>query len=112
MAQIADQTDVQIGATIRARREELRVTQAQLAKAIGLTFQQIQKYEKGTNRVAASTLLRIADVLDCSVGDLYGSSDGSEPRTVSERQIVRLWKVLRPREREAVIGMIKEFIRE
>ena len=106
-------TDIRIGAAIRARREELGITQAQLAKGIGLTFQQIQKYEKGVNRVAASTLVRVADVLECHVSDLYGSpDDGAEPRSTSEKQIVRLWKQLRPREREAVIGMIREFIRE
>lgn len=52
--------DRQIGALIRARRVELGIAQQKLAADLGLTFQQVQKYEKGVNRVAASTLIRIA----------------------------------------------------
>ena len=46
--------DAQIGARVTARRKELRMTQTALAKAVGVTFQQVQKYEKGANRIAAS----------------------------------------------------------
>lgn len=59
--------DSLVGKRIRARRQALRVSQAELGKAIGVRFQQIQKYESGTNRVSASRLWAIADVLGVDV---------------------------------------------
>ncbi|HYD98697.1 MAG TPA: helix-turn-helix transcriptional regulator [Alphaproteobacteria bacterium] len=56
--------DRHIGGRIRLRRTLLGMSQTALGNAIGLTFQQIQKYERGNNRVAASTLYVIAEVLD------------------------------------------------
>lgn len=62
--------DVQIGERIRKRRLAIGVSQMRLAEQLGLTFQQIQKYEKGVNRVAASTLMRVARALDCKFTEL------------------------------------------
>lgn len=56
----ATELDRIIGARIRARRIAIGMTQEGLAESVGLTFQQIQKYEKGANRVSAATLIRIA----------------------------------------------------
>src|SRR5262249_11788419 len=56
--------DRQVGARIRAKRKVLRITQQDLAARIGVSFQQLQKYEKGRNRIGASRLQRVADVLD------------------------------------------------
>ena len=58
-----DPIDVAVGARIRARRKEIGMSQTELGKAIGVSFQQVQKYERGWNRVAASTLFRIAKAL-------------------------------------------------
>ncbi|MBS0258342.1 MAG: helix-turn-helix transcriptional regulator [Proteobacteria bacterium] len=58
--------DVHVGALIRARRKVLGMSQMTLADAIGLTFQQVQKYEKGSNRVGASRLQQISDALGVS----------------------------------------------
>jgi len=63
--------DVHIGSRIRLRRTLLGYSQARLASAIGLTFQQIQKYEKGTNRVGASRLQQISEVLQVPVSFLF-----------------------------------------
>ncbi|WP_363310035.1 helix-turn-helix transcriptional regulator [uncultured Brevundimonas sp.] len=71
----ATEVDVLIGGIIRDRRAALGLAQAELGKAIGVTFQQVQKYERGVNRVAAATLLKVADALQCSVGNLYGDPD-------------------------------------
>lgn len=71
-----DPVDIAIGARIRARREAARLTQADLAKAAGVTFQQIQKYENGRNRVAAARLLQIADALRTTGADLLGELEG------------------------------------
>jgi transcriptional regulator with XRE-family HTH domain len=67
----ADKADALIGQKIRAWRERSRFSQARLGKAIGLTFQQIQKYERGANRVSASKLFEIADALGVDVGYFY-----------------------------------------
>lgn len=69
--------DMVIGVSIRARRRELQLSQEEVARAIGVTFQQLQKYEKGTNRVSASTLLRLAEVLKCQPQDLIPSVSAS-----------------------------------
>lgn len=107
---VASETDRQIGSTIRARREKKGLTQAQLGKAIGVTFQQVQKYERGVNRVAAATLLSCAEALDCSVADLYGDSD-PDGTSMSERAILKLWQQLREPERDAVVAMIRAFLK-
>jgi len=59
--------DVHVGASIRLRRRDLKISQTQLAKALGLTFQQVQKYERGDNRVSASKLYDIASALKVGV---------------------------------------------
>src|ERR1700723_1373944 len=67
--------DVALGLRIRQRRKVLGVSQTALADAVGLTFQQIQKYERGSNRVSFSRLVDIAHALDCRVIDLVGDLD-------------------------------------
>jgi len=102
--------DTKIGEFIRSRRESEGMTQAQLGRALGVTFQQVQKYEKGTNRVAASTLALLADALNCHVSDFFGDPE-PEGRSMSERSILRQWQQLRPGERDAIVGMIREFLK-
>lgn len=63
--------DVYVGTRIRQRRTLLGLTQEKLAKAIGLTFQQIQKYERGANRVGSSRLFDLARVLDVPVSYFF-----------------------------------------
>lgn len=105
----ATEIDVQIGGIIRDRRAAVGMTQAELGKVIGVTFQQVQKYERGFNRVSAATLLKIANALQCSVADLYNDPDPNG-RSHSERAILKLWAQLRQPERDAVVGMIREFM--
>lgn len=62
-----DPVDLHVGAKVRQRREELGFNQTDLAKALGLTFQQVQKYEKGSNRISASKLHKIAEALKAPV---------------------------------------------
>ena len=59
--------DLHVGKRIRDRRKEVRISQEKLAENLGLTFQQVQKYEKGANRVSASKLYEIARALQASV---------------------------------------------
>jgi transcriptional regulator with XRE-family HTH domain len=62
----ATAVDTHVGQKIRARRTFLRMSQTDVADAIGITFQQIQKYERGANRVGASRLQEISDALGVS----------------------------------------------
>lgn len=66
------QLELAIGARMRTRRRQLGLSQTLLADALGVSFQQVQKYERGANRVAASTLLLAAQTLSTSVGWLLG----------------------------------------
>jgi transcriptional regulator with XRE-family HTH domain len=63
--------DVEIGRKIRALRLQRGLSQSGLADGIGLTFQQVQKYEKGTNRVSAGRLQKIADMLNIPITFFY-----------------------------------------
>lgn len=73
-----DPIDVAVGARVRIRRRHTNISQTDLAQALGITFQQVQKYEKGANRVSASMLVKIAAKLETSVAALVGE-DGSAP---------------------------------
>jgi transcriptional regulator with XRE-family HTH domain len=74
-----DAVDVAIGARIRSRRIYLKMSQTELANHIGVSFQQVQKYERGVNRVSGSKLVSIARALDSTVGWLVGEEAGSGP---------------------------------
>ena len=67
-----DPIDVHVGQRIRAYRISQRMSQGALGKKVGVTFQQIQKYERGANRVGSSRLKKIAIALDVSVSALFG----------------------------------------
>lgn len=67
-------TDIYVGSRIRLRRNMLGMSQEALGEKLGITFQQIQKYEKGTNRVGASRLQAIASVLGAPVAFFFEGS--------------------------------------
>jgi len=72
--------DRHVGLRIRMRRKELGVSQERLAESIGLTFQQVQKYERAANRVSASKLWEMARALNTSIAYFYeGLSSTPEP---------------------------------
>ena len=71
--------DVEVGQRIRARRMAQGMSQTELGNQLGVTFQQVQKYEKGVNRVGAGRLVRVAESLDVPVSFFFGATDaGSE----------------------------------
>jgi transcriptional regulator with XRE-family HTH domain len=90
--------DRHIALRIRRRRLELGVSQEQLATAIGVTFQQVQKYEKGTNRISASRLHQVAAVLHVDVTFFFMDVDGAgggldrppAPDLLADRAILEL----------------------
>ncbi len=71
--------DAHVGGRVRLRRMLIGMSQERLGELLGVTFQQIQKYEKGTNRIGASRLFEVAEVLDVPVqfffDDLVGASE-------------------------------------
>ncbi|UEM11988.1 helix-turn-helix domain-containing protein [Bradyrhizobium barranii subsp. barranii] len=79
--------DRETGMRIRSRRLELHISQSELGAALGITFQQIQKYERGANRVAAARLVEIAAFLKTTMAALMGgdlSGDELKNSLVSE----------------------------
>lgn len=82
MKKIPNPIDRHVGSRIRMRRMLSSVSQEKLGEALGLTFQQIQKYEKGANRVSASRLQQIAKVLEVPVSFFFeGAPSGETPET-------------------------------
>jgi transcriptional regulator with XRE-family HTH domain len=87
--------DKYVGSRVRMRRIMLGMSQEKLGEALGLTFQQVQKYEKGTNRVGASRIQQISEILRVPVSFLFeggpsgiatadGYGEGSSPAYVSD----------------------------
>ncbi|MET0444109.1 MAG: helix-turn-helix transcriptional regulator [Pseudorhodoplanes sp.] len=72
-------TDMHVGSRIRLRRNMLGMSQEKLGERLGITFQQIQKYEKGTNRVGASRLQAIANILGVPVAFFFEDLPGADP---------------------------------
>lgn len=72
--------DIHIGGRIRLRRMLMGLSQSELGQVLGLSFQQVQKYERGANRVSASTLFRLASRLDVPIAFFFdGLPDGPKP---------------------------------
>ncbi len=77
---VPNPVDKHVGSRVRMRRQMLAMSQAQLGDALGLTFQQVQKYEKGTNRIGASRLQQISDILRVPVAFFFeGAPIASAP---------------------------------
>jgi transcriptional regulator with XRE-family HTH domain len=72
----ANRDDVMIGARLRTFRMERGISQEKLGDMIGLTFQQVQKYEKGVNRIGGSRMLQIARAMDMPIAAFFGQ-DGN-----------------------------------
>lgn len=77
MKKSANVIDVHVGSRIRLRRTMLGITQEKLGEGLGITFQQVQKYEKGANRVGASRLQHIAELLDTPIPFFFEGSPGA-----------------------------------
>lgn len=99
--------DVAIGARIRTRRQMMRMSQEKLAEACDLSFQQIQKYEKGANRVSGGRMSQIARALQCTPQDFFGrefNDAAAELPALSKVtvQIAQLIETLSPRARKLI----------
>jgi transcriptional regulator with XRE-family HTH domain len=79
--------DEYVGIALRSRRNELGLSQTDLAKAIGVTFQQVQKYEKGTNRIGAGRLSAISQALQVPITYFFQAINGSDGPNVRPRSL-------------------------
>jgi transcriptional regulator with XRE-family HTH domain len=112
------QLELAIGARMRTRRRQLGLSQSDLAERLGVSFQQVQKYERGANRVAASTLLIAARALGTSVSWLVGEEasgrddDDDVFRALSRPGALEILQAFNaiadPRTRQALLALARE----
>jgi len=113
-----DPIDVAVGTRIRVQRRHLKISQDDLAQVLGLTFQQVQKYERGTNRVSASMLVRIAAKLQTTVGSLVGEDVLAEQdvamltalSTPGAIDLLRAYGQATPKGRKAILNVAKTLV--
>src|SRR5271169_3628972 len=120
-------TDTHVGKRVRMRRMMLGMSQEMLGDALGVTFQQVQKYEKGTNRISASRLQRISDVLQVPVtfffegapqvdGHHHAQTDTPFPQHISDYlatsdglQLTKAFmQIPDPKLRRAVVNLVEQ----
>jgi transcriptional regulator with XRE-family HTH domain len=82
MAKHIDPVDVRVGKRVRAYRLGQKMSQSALGEKVGVTFQQIQKYERGTNRMGSSRLKKVATILGVPVAALFGEDENGGEGTI------------------------------
>lgn len=115
--------DAHVGQRVRTRRTLLGLSQERLGEAIGLTFQQVQKYERGSNRISAGTLYRLSQVLGVPVSFFFDSYDdphaqsgavaaalpeGDGDGAISRREarLLRLWRAAPPAVADELLALL------
>jgi transcriptional regulator with XRE-family HTH domain len=103
-----DPVDKIVGTNVRALREIRGMSQKELAAAIGVAFQQVQKYEGASNRISASRMVQIAGALRVPVGKLFDGVKGGDTDPIEKVniQLVRALQKLKPSTRTAVATLI------
>jgi transcriptional regulator with XRE-family HTH domain len=111
--------DVALGAAVRIRRRTLGISQEALAEQCGVSFQQIQKYENGANRISFSRLVQIARALQCRVVDLMDVLDGPDRdatgdldlltrmRTPGAIELLAAYEQMGPEARTSLVGLLR-----
>ena len=111
-----DPIDVEVGQRLRAFRLSKKLSQTAMGEAGGISFQQVQKYERGVNRLSASMMCRLAKVLDIDPADLLPPSErgpDAEPIDLASLQsrdtfeAAQLLRSFTPRARRAAISMLR-----
>lgn len=118
-----DPMDIALGAAVRIRRRSLGISQEALAEQCGVSFQQIQKYENGANRISFSRLVQIARALQCRVVDLMDVLDTPEGgrndldiltrmRTPGALELLSAYERLSPETRSSLLGLMRTLVAE
>ncbi|WP_454017721.1 helix-turn-helix domain-containing protein [Azospirillum sp. Marseille-Q6669] len=116
-----DTVDTHVGGRLRLRRTLLGLSQTELGRRVGLTFQQIQKYEHGANGIAASRLWQLADILDIPVSFFFDDMPDAAPRAseppdpetppMGRRETLELvkcyYRIKDPRVRRGIFDLVK-----
>jgi len=112
-----DPLDIEVGQRVRTFRLHKGLSQEKLADQLGITFQQVQKYEKGTNRIGAGRLQRIANVLGIPVSDFFTShkQGGAAPaelfRLLDKAAALRLLRaysrIRQPKVQQAIMRLVE-----
>jgi transcriptional regulator with XRE-family HTH domain len=112
-----DARDVEVGRRVRTYRLQKGLSQEKLAEQLGLTFQQVQKYEKGTNRIGAGRLQRIAEILAVPVIDFFEPTKGKSASneifelldTAASLRLMRAYLRIRdPQVKQAVAHLVEK----
>ncbi len=110
-----NQIDIHVGKRLCLRRQILRMSQSDLAGKLGITFQQVQKYEKGINRISSSRLWDFSQVLNVPVGYFFDEIDNKlasqSPRFLQNGQIDKLPKMqeVDVMQKETALQLVKYF---
>lgn len=111
--------DVALGAAVRIRRRTIGISQEALADQCGVSFQQIQKYENGANRISFSRLVQIARALKCRVVDLMDVLDGPDRETTGDLdlltrmrtpgalELLAAYEQMTPEARSSLVGLLR-----
>ena len=114
-----DPMDIALGAAVRIRRRTIGMSQEALADQCGVSFQQIQKYENGANRISFSRLVLIARALQCRVTDLMDVFDGPDRdtahdldlltrmRTPGALELLAAYERLPPEARSSLVNLLR-----
>jgi len=120
-----DPMDIALGAAVRIRRRSLGISQEGLAEQCGVSFQQVQKYENGANRISFSRLVQIARALKCRVVDLMDVLDQPEGaaltddmellsrmRTPGAIELLVAFETLAPDTRSSLLALVRTLAAE
>ena len=111
MARAPIDIDKHVGAAVRARRIEIGMSQEKLAELLDVTAQQVQKYEKGVNRIAASRLFDISRALRFPIAAFFPAEQISEAIDTSERgEWLAVWRRSTADQRPGLLAMAKAYI--
>ena len=113
---VSAQLNQHLGKKLRLRRTSLGLTQTQVAKAINVTFQQIQKYEKGTNGVSSARLLQLSSFLKVPIKyffedyqDLSSTNESNvSSKDVNYSFLVRLFNELEPQQKDKLLEVLRD----
>ena len=122
MTKSPDPVDIHVGGRVRARRKMLGMSQTVLGKELGVTFQQVQKYERGANRIGSSRLFKVSNTLDVPVSYFFEGAETKLPgynpvpegmagdafeKQETQELVEAYYRIADPRVRKKVLGLAR-----